>query len=107
MQASARFDRLDNLNFPHSGYVATAQVYSSTSTLGAEDTYNKWDVGANGAVTFGRHTIEAAVSGGGKIGSSELPIYDVFDLGGFLRLSGWQRQQVKARDYTFGRLVRA
>jgi NTE family protein len=105
VQASARFDRLDNLNFPHSGYVATAQVYSSTSTLGAEDTYNKWDVGANGAVTFGRHTIEAAVSGGGKIGSSELPIYDVFDLGGFLRLSGWQRQQVKARDYTFGRLT--
>ena len=105
VQASARFDRLDSLNFPHDGYLATAQLYSSTSTLGADDTYNKWEARFNGAVTFGRHTIEGLIAGGGSIGGSEIPIYDVFNLGGFLNLSGLQRQQIKTDEFAFGRLV--
>jgi NTE family protein len=105
LQASAQFDRLDSLNFPHDGYRATGRVYASTSGLGAEDTYTKWDAMLNGAISHGRHTIEGMIAGGGRIGSNEIPLYDVFDLGGFLYLSGLQRQQIKSEDFAFGRLV--
>lgn len=36
---------------------------------------------------------------------SELPPYDVFQLGGFLRLSGYQFEELIGADYTLARLV--
>ena len=105
LQGVARFDRLDSVNFPHRGYLASAGVYSSLSALGADDEYTKWDARLNGAATWGRHTLEALVTAGGKLGSDDIPIYDQFNLGGFLYLSGLQRQQIKTQDFQFGRLV--
>jgi NTE family protein len=105
LQGVARFDRLDSVNFPHQGYFASAGVYSSLSALGADDEYTKWEARLNGAATWGRHTVEALVSAGGKLGSDDIPIYDQFNLGGFLYLSGLQRQQIKTQDFQFGRLV--
>jgi NTE family protein len=101
---TARVDRLDSIKFPHRGYAADASVYASLSQLGASDSYNKWEAGLNGAHSWGRHTLEAQLKGGGRIGSNPIPFYDLFPLGGFLNLSGLQRQQLQASSYTFGRL---
>ena len=105
IEGVARFDRLDSVNFPHRGYFASAGVYSSLSALGADEEYTKWDARLNGAATWGRHTLEALVTAGGTLGSNDIPIYDQFNLGGFLYLSGLQRQQIKTQDFQFGRLV--
>jgi NTE family protein len=105
IEGVARFDRLDSVNFPHRGYFASAGVYSSLSALGADEEYTKWDARLNGAATWGRHTLEALVTAGGTLGSNDVPIYDQFNLGGFLYLSGLQRQQIKTQDFQFGRLV--
>jgi NTE family protein len=105
IEGVARFDRLDSVNFPHRGYFASAGVYSSLSALGADDEYTKWEARLNGAATWGRHTVEGLVTAGGKVGSNDIAIYDQFNLGGFLYLSGLQRQQIKTQDFTFGRLV--
>jgi NTE family protein len=105
LQAQLRLDRLDSLNFTHTGFKVDLQAYSSISTLGADDEYAYWTGMAQGAYTIGAHTLEALVSGGNKIGSDDIPPYDLFNLGGFLYLSGLQRQQLKTQDYAFGRLV--
>ena len=105
VEGVARFDRLDSVNFPHSGYFASAGIYSSLSALGADDVYTKWEARLNGAATWGRHTLEALVTAGGKVGSNDIALYDQFNLGGFLYLSGLQRQQIKTQDFQFGRLI--
>ncbi len=105
LDAQLALDRLDNLNFTHSGYRVFGQVYSSLAALGADDQYAYWTALASGAYTWGRHTIEALVTSGRNIGSNDIPVYDQFNLGGFLYLSGLQRQQLKTQDFVFGRLV--
>jgi NTE family protein len=105
LSAQLRLDRLDSLNFTHSGYRLDARVYSSLSSLGADDQYAYWNALLNGAKTWGRHTIEGLATAGGKIGSNDIAPYDLFNLGGFLYLSGLQRQQLKTQEYMFGRLV--
>jgi NTE family protein len=105
VNAQLTLDRLDSLNFTHKGYRLYGQLYSSLSALGADDVYSYWRGLMNGAQTWGRHTLEALVTGGGKIGANEIPAYDLFSLGGFLYLSGLQRQQLKTEEFVFGRLV--
>ena len=105
LNAQLTLDRLDSLNFTHTGYRVSGQLYSSLNALGADDEYSYWRALLSGAQTWGRHTIEALVSGGGKLGGDDIPVYDQFSLGGFLYLSGLQRQQQKTQEYVFGRLV--
>jgi NTE family protein len=102
---SAILDRLDSITFPRHGYYARANIYASSGVLGADETYTRWDALLSAPVTFGRHTVEALVAGGGKIGSQPIPVYDQFALGGFLNLSGLQREQLRSDRYAFGRLI--
>ena len=59
----------------------------------------------NAPITFGRHTLEALVAGGGHIGGDPIPVYDQFPLGGFLNLSGLAPEQLRTDRYAFGRLI--
>ena len=105
LSAQLRLDRLDSLNFTHGGYRLNALVYSSLSSLGADDQYAYWTALLGGAKTWGRHTIEGLATAGSRIGSNDIAAYDLFNLGGFLYLSGLQRQQLKTQEFVFGRLV--
>ena len=102
---SATFDRLDSINFPRQGYYARANVYASTDLLGAGDNYTRWDARLSAPISWGVHTVEALVAAGGKLGSDEVPLYDQFELGGFLNLSGLRRAQLRTEDFYFGRLI--
>ncbi len=102
---SATLDRLDSISFPRHGYYARANVYDSSSLLGAEETYTRWNAVLSAPVTIGRHTIEGLIAGGNRIGSNEVPVYDQFELGGFLNLSGLSRAQLRADRFVFGRLI--
>jgi NTE family protein len=102
---SAKLDRLDSITFPRHGYYARANIYASSNVLGADEPYTRWDALLSAPVTFGRHTVEALVAGGGKIGPEEIPVYDQFGLGGFLKLSGLQRDQLRSDRFAFGRLI--
>ena len=102
---SATLDRLDSISFPRHGYYARANLYDSSSLLGAEETYTRWNAVLSAPVTIGRHTVEGLLAGGNRIGSNEVPIYDQFELGGFLNLSGLSRAQLRSDRFVFGRLV--
>ena len=58
------------------------------------------------AQSVGRHTFELAASAGGKLGNDPIPIYDRFELGGFLRLSGLAPGQLRT-DASVRRVARA
>ncbi|HKO68188.1 MAG TPA: patatin-like phospholipase family protein [Burkholderiaceae bacterium] len=102
---NAKLDRLDSINFPREGYYAHANVYESTALLGADETYTRWNAVISAPVTFGSHTFEGLISGGDRFGNGEVPIYDQFELGGFLNLSGLSRAQLRSDRFIFGRLI--
>jgi NTE family protein len=105
VRARMRIDQLDSIKFPRSGYAATAIVIDSRTDLGARDDYTRWEADVTSAVSFGDNTVQVALKGGGAIGSSSIPAYDEFSLGGFLLLSGYRTGQFYGESLAFGRLV--
>jgi NTE family protein len=102
---AATVDRLDSINFPRHGYYAHGNVYASSDVLGADERYTRWDALLSAPLTWGAHTLEATLAAGGKVGSDAVPLYDQFELGGFLNLSGLSRAQLRSDEYYFGRLI--
>lgn len=99
------FDRLDSAIFPRSGWSSTVKVYDSNTALGADAAYTKWELDANNAISFGNHTFNLAVKGGGKFGNNPLPVYDQFQWGGFMQMSGYKTGQLYGETLTFGRAM--
>jgi NTE family protein len=99
------FDQLDNVNFPRSGYSTWLNVFASREALGSAANYTKWELSGNLAHSFGPHTFTLGFDFGGKIGSDPLPAYDLFQWGGFLRLSGLPTGALYGGNLAFGRLV--
>jgi len=98
-------DQLDSANFPRTGIAASANLFVSTKALGADDSYNKWDVDTAGSYSVGQHTLNVGLKAGGKIGSQPLPVYDMFQWGGFLQQSGYSTGALLGERLTFGRAV--
>ncbi|HET7793206.1 MAG TPA: patatin-like phospholipase family protein [Rhizobacter sp.] len=105
VQARLRLDRLDNINFPRSGYFTDLRLYVSDPSLGATDSYAKADVSLQGATHWGPHVFRGALRGGGNLRDGPLPSYELFKLGGFLQLSGYKTGQLLGTDMRFGRVV--
>jgi NTE family protein len=105
VRARVRFDQLDSVKFPRSGYAVDAEIFDSHTDLGARDDYTRWEGNLVSAVSFGANTVQLALKGGGAIGSAPIPVYDLFSFGGFLRLSGYRTGQFLGDSLTFGRLM--
>jgi len=103
--ARGLFDRLDNAKFPRMGWRGQFYVYDSSSQLGADYSYTKWNAEANGVYTYGNHTFNLVAKAGGKIGSNPLPNYDQFQWGGFLRQSGYRTDQLYGQTLAYGRFM--
>jgi len=97
-------DQLDSTSFPRSGYNLDAQIIASTTRLGASDTYNRWNAQFLGAKSFGAHTFQLALAGGGAVGDNPLPLYDYLSFGGFLRMTGYRDGQLRNDAMGYGRL---
>lgn len=104
-QARLRLDTLDNLRFPRSGYAADVQVYASRTRFGATDDYTKASGSVDLALASGAHSLQAGLRAAKSLGSGELPVYELFSLGGFLQLSGYRTGELIGQEMTFGRLI--
>ena len=98
-------DQLDSTSFPRAGYSLAAQIVSSTTKLGASDSYNRWNLNLIGAQSFGPHTFQMALAGGGSFGDNPLPLYDYLSFGGFLRMTGYREGQLRNDSMSYGRLT--
>ena len=98
-------DQLDSRKLPRSGYAFSVNILKSNPQLGALDSYTRWDTSFISVFTLGTHTLQVALRAGDHSGGDTLPEYDLFQLGGFLKLSGLQDGQLLGQSYKFGRLV--
>ncbi len=98
-------DQADSAHFPRSGWRTAMRIYKSSSSLGADQSYTKWDIDGSVNRSFGEHTFTAYVRAGGTFGSDPLPRYDFFQWGGFLQQSGYATGQLAGESIHFGRLM--
>ena len=105
VRARLYLDQLDSTSFPRNGYNLDAQILASTTRLGASDTYNRWTADFVGARSFGAHTFQFALAGGGAVGGNPLPLYDYLSFGGFMRMTGYRDGQLRNDAMTYGRLT--
>ncbi len=90
----ARFDQVDNVRLPRSGWAARTEVGVYGELLGGKDTYNKVSVNAMSARSFGEWTVHGGFEAAAPFGGTRLPYYDLNWLGGFTRLSGLRSGQL-------------
>lgn len=98
-------DQLDSVHFPRYGWRGAAKIYNSNSILGADDIYTRWEADGSAAYSLGAHTINFGLRAGGKMGTHDLPRYDLFRWGGFLQQSGYKNDQLIGENLKFGRLM--
>ena len=98
------FDKLDNYNFPSEGQRGRVDLFASRRSFGADLTYNRLQADWTGATTWNNNTFTANALVGRSVGNGELPFFDGFTLGGFQKLSGYDRDRFRALDVEFGSL---
>lgn len=103
--ARLRFDTLDDLHFPTRGSQGELRLYASRDGLGADQTYTKLSASYRGARAVGRHSLQLGLRGAQAVGDDDLPVHELYSLGGFLQLSGYATGQFLGRELAFGRLV--
>ncbi|UXH78392.1 patatin-like phospholipase family protein [Roseateles amylovorans] len=105
VEARVQADTLDSLKFPRQGYAADFRLYRSLPSLGAQDAYSKLDVSLRAARSWQAHSLRAAYFASHGIGGTEVPGYELAQLGGFLRLSGYRTGQFLGTEMRMARLV--
>lgn len=99
------FDKLDNYSFPNEGQRGRVDLFAARKSLGSDMTYNRVQLDWTGAATLGyNNTFSANALVGRSLGDAELPFFDSFTLGGFQRLSGYDRDRFRALNVAFGSL---
>lgn len=87
MVARLVVDRLDDVSFPHTGFILRLEGLASRRGLGSDRAYERLELDAKAFATKGPHTGFTSLSAGSSLGSDP-PDYEAFRLGGFLSLSG-------------------
>ena len=104
LRAAFVVDRLDSINIPRRGTLASIEVRSSREALGADESWTRWAVEGRIYGSRGAHTAFAAVSGGAAAPADDLPVREEFLLGGFGSLSGFGDGELRGDAFAAGRV---
>jgi NTE family protein len=105
LQARLVVDRLDNWGFPTRGVYLNASIKAAREGLGGDSDFDRAQLDFEVPLRFTqRHRLLAGVRLGDSFGTT-LPFGELFPLGGFLNLSGYQPREILSEGFTFGRLV--
>jgi NTE family protein len=105
LRARLLLDRLDSANFPRDGWRAGADIIDSRQGLGADRVYTKASFNLEFVRSVGENSFRLTAGGGAKLGSSNLPGWDQFQWGGFLRQSGYATGQLTGSSLAYGQLI--
>ncbi|MGD8909715.1 MAG: patatin-like phospholipase family protein [Chromatiales bacterium] len=86
-------DQIDDPSFGYNGFLGILDIQGTLERWGSDDQYNRTELFLMGAKSIGKHSFELS----GYIGRTlrgELPPYDPFLLGGFLRGSGYRMDEL-------------
>ena len=97
-------DTLDDSFFPTRGRLLSMRYERSDGVLGADDDYERLTARAAGAFSRGRNIFMGSLRVGSFL-SDEAPVYELYSLGGFLNLSGYQRNELTGSHLAHGQLA--
>ena len=98
------FDQIDSPSFERNGVLAQLSSFGTVGDWGSEDEYNKTELLLLGAKSVGNHAVQLAGYVGESL-SGDLPNYDPFLLGGFLRGSGYRMDELVGNSVAMARAV--
>lgn len=98
------YDRLDDINFPHSGQQATLQWSANRDATGGQYS-NQLTASYLGAYSFGRDTFSFSAAGGSTLEANVTDLNLQFPLGGFLNLSGLRANSLLAPNFGIARIL--
>jgi NTE family protein len=99
------YDRLDDVNFPHSGQRASLQWDADRNVTGGDQVTNQVTFSYVGAVSFGRDTAVLSTNAGVTLESNVTDVRLLYPLGGFLNLSGLRANSLLGPDFAIARLL--
>jgi NTE family protein len=94
-------DQLDHVSFPTKGWFASFNVHNSDDNWHSDVNFTRGQVVLRGVHSIGNGTIGARLEWGENL-SGELPVSELFQLGGPGRLSGLFLDQLTGRSYNLG-----
>lgn len=101
---TARFvlDTRDSAFVPTHGRYLNLRFYSAQSALGSDDSYRQARLFAQQVLPVGSDLLYLEIAGGSDLDSAA-PAYDLFTLGGVGELAGFQFEELRGREYAYGR----
>jgi NTE family protein len=96
-------DKLDSVTFPKNGYLAWLEGLLSRESLGADEDFEQLGFMSIGAKSWGKNTFLGRISYDTTLGD-DAPLQNMFQLGGFLNLSGLQQNQLTGQHAAFASL---
>ncbi len=97
-------DKLDNLYFPRSGHIGRAEYRVSREGLGSSADYDQLAASYVQAFSWGSNTLIGALFGA-TTKDDNAPLESRFELGGFMRLSGLQDNELSGQHAGLVELV--
>ena len=97
-------DKLDNVNFPRSGYSGRLEWLASRTGLGADERFDQIELGSLYTHTWGRNTALVGLRFQSTV-EETAPVQNQFRLGGFLHLSGLNINQLTGQHAGIGYAV--
>jgi NTE family protein len=105
LRAGLEIDTLDNTHFPTAGTHVSAEYAWADDSLGADDDYQRLEIAAGHAVSFGSNTLIAAADYGTALGGGNLPVFREVRRGGFVSLSGFQPNELTGQHGVTAKLI--
>jgi NTE family protein len=102
--ARLRFDTRDDAQFPRSGLRADIRWNASLPDFGADERYDTVEVEFENTWSRGKNSLQLGAIYATTLDSKDA-IQDLFNLGGFLRLSGLERDEISGPHAALARLV--
>jgi NTE family protein len=97
-------DRMNNQSFPTEGHSLLARFSRNDEDLGDDNNFDQVEFGFAKPITWDRYTIMPAFEGGTTL-KGDAPVYGLFEGGGFLRLSGFESNELSGDEFAIAKLI--
>jgi NTE family protein len=97
-------DKLGDLYFPREGYIGKIEYRTSRESYGASSDYDQWLFGFSQALSWDKNTFVGTLAGA-TTENDDAPLEGLFELGGFLLISGLAQDQLSGQHTGLARLV--
>jgi NTE family protein len=97
-------DKLDSVYFPTKGHIGKAEWRISRKDFGADTDFDQADLGYQQAFSWGRNTLFGGLTVQATL-DNNAPIQSLYRLGGFLRLSGLNQDELTGQQAGLARLI--